>query len=52
MSQRKRIRRLLLLLAGCVVAVGLLDDPSMYDPQPGPNAPVFVDWRTGEWRQP
>lgn len=50
--QRKRMRRVFLLLLGCVLGVALLDDPSMYDPQPSPDAPVFVDWRTGEWRQP
>jgi hypothetical protein len=53
-NRRKKNRRLLLLAVGLFVAVGLLEDLSAYerDPKPGPNAPAYVNWRTGEWVDP
>lgn len=50
--RRRRRVAAVLALSSLIVAVGLLDDPSLYDPQPGPNAPAYVNWRTGEVVQP
>jgi hypothetical protein len=52
MSERRKIRLCLAALAACVLVVGWVENLDDYDLQPGPNAPAFVDWRTGEWRQP
>lgn len=49
---RKTERRAMLVLLACLLGVALLDDPSMYDPQPGPNARPHFNLRTGEWVQP
>lgn len=32
------LRRPLLILLALLIGVALLDDPSLHDPQPGPNA--------------
>lgn len=47
-AQRRRMRRVFLVLLGLLLLVGLVDDPASYDPQPGRNAPAYVNWRTGE----
>lgn len=52
MKTRTKRRLLGLTLAACVLTTWALDDPKMYDPQPGPNAPAYVNWRTGEVVQP
>jgi hypothetical protein len=40
-------------LLACLIAVGLVENLDAYEPaKPGPNAPAFVNWRTGELVQP
>lgn len=47
--RRRRRIAAVVLLSAITVAAGLLDDPADHGPIiPVPNAPVFVDWRTGE----
>jgi len=49
MTTRARLRLKLVTLAACFLAVAWLENPSDYGPrQTGPDAPTYVDWRTGE----
>jgi hypothetical protein len=42
-----------LTLLGCLIAVGWVENLDDYGPiEPGPNAPAYVDWRTGNLVQP
>lgn len=52
MTERTKIRLAIAALLGCLFVTALLDDPAMYEPEPGPNAPMFFDHRNGEWVQP
>lgn len=53
MTEQTKFRLFCAALLGCFIAVGWLEDLSMYeDPKPKVNAPVYVDWRTGEWVDP
>ena len=51
-SQQAEPRRLwpaLLVLLACFLGAALIDDPDLHgDPKPGPNAPAYVNWRTGQ----
>lgn len=33
----------ILILIACFIGVALLDDPSLHNPQPGPNAKVLTN---------
>lgn len=51
--ERRRLRLALAVLAACLIGTALLDDPALHgNPEPGPNAPAYVNWRTGEMVQP
>lgn len=54
MSSKAKLRLKLAILAGCFIVAGAIEDLSLYeaDPKPSINAPVYVDWRTGEWVDP
>jgi len=49
MSERTKNRLLVLALFACVLLVGWIENTDDYEPlKPTVDAPVFVDWRTGE----
>jgi lipopolysaccharide export system protein LptC len=53
MARRRSIVIPVLLLLICLVVVGWIENPADYEPiQPGPNAPVYVNWRTGQLVSP
>ena len=53
MSDRMKLRLAGLALLGCLLGVGLIESPEDHGPmKPGPNAPAYVNWRTGEMVQP
>lgn len=48
-AEHPRLWIALLALLACLIGTALLDDPALHgDPKPGPNAPAYVNWRTGE----
>lgn len=52
-AERRRLWTAVLVLLACLLGVALLEDPALHgDPKPGPNAPAYVNWRTGEWVTP
>lgn len=53
MRDRTKRRLAALTLLGCLIAVGWIENTTDYEPlKPGPNAPAYVDWRTGNLVQP
>jgi hypothetical protein len=52
-AERRRLRLALAVLAACLLGTALLDDPALHgEINPGPNAPAYVNWRTGEVIEP
>lgn len=48
-AERRRLWPAVLVLLACLLGVALVEDPALHlDPKPGPNAPAYVNWRTGE----
>jgi hypothetical protein len=53
MRPRRSLLRPVLVLLALLFIVGWIETPEERGPiQPGPNAPVYVDWRTGELVDP
>lgn len=50
-GERRRMRRVFLLLLGLVLLVALIEDPSAYEPDSRPGRP-YVDWRSGQLVEP
>lgn len=52
MRDRMKLRVAVAILLGCLFLTALLDDPGLYNPEPGPDAPMFYDFRNDRWVQP
>jgi hypothetical protein len=53
MNRHRKEKRILIVLLGLLLLTAWLENPADYEPsKPGPNAPAYVNWRTGEWVNP